>query len=173
MVCHGRVPHRARVYCCCCCCCVIRIFPCISLHAPSSSSCLTSDAQPTRRTRGLPSYLRHVDAGTRKLLCFYDGASLGSSFWTTISCPSLCTAVGGDASDWRSALGMSAPPMASKGETGAPGDGNGAAGTGAGTARPVVALSAGGLAGFGTGATGARVTVGGALVAEQVTNPPL
>lgn len=35
-------------------------------------------------------------------------------------------------------------------------------------ARPVVAFSPNGRSGFGTGSTGARVTIGGALLAEQV-----
>ncbi|CAM9172550.1 unnamed protein product, partial [Ectocarpus sp. 8 AP-2014] len=74
---------------------------------------------------------------------------------------------GGGPSGWRSALGTaqqssssSSPPAAG---AGAPrGDHGGV------VARPAVAFGVDGRAGFGTCSTGARVTVGGALMAEQV-----
>lgn len=74
---------------------------------------------------------------------------------------------GGGPSGWRPALGAaqqssssSSPPAAGAGGSG--GDRGGV------VARPAVAFGADGRAGFGTCSTGARVTVGGALMAEQV-----
>ncbi|CAM9695179.1 unnamed protein product, partial [Ectocarpus fasciculatus] len=74
---------------------------------------------------------------------------------------------GGGPSGWRAALGAaqqssssSSPPAA-----GAGGSGRDRGGV---VARPAVAFAADGRAGFGTCSTGARVTVGGALMAEQV-----
>lgn len=74
---------------------------------------------------------------------------------------------GGGPSGWRPALGTaqqssssSSPPAAGVGVAG--GDHGGVA------VRPAVAFGADARAGFGTCSTGARVTVGGALMAEQV-----
>ncbi|CAM9180643.1 unnamed protein product, partial [Laminaria digitata] len=61
---------------------------------------------------------------------------------------------GGGSTGWRTALGKYPPTNEAGSEQIA--------------ARPHLALSSNGRSGFGTGSTGARVTVGGALVAEQV-----
>ncbi|CAM9553991.1 unnamed protein product [Scytosiphon promiscuus] len=76
---------------------------------------------------------------------------------------------GGGPSSWRTAFGTTQPPSSPSPSARGAGDGAGAAGDSAReTARPAVAFGVDGRSGFGTAPTGARVTVGGALLAEQM-----